>query len=141
MTLRKGSIERPVTRIPTPSEIHQELVAFSFKYIELGHEKYGLPDAELKKEYLGCLLERLKQISTMKFSEFRQAGKTLRSHQIKWCDTTDPDGYAHLSEQMQACEPWQFSITRENLGRIHGLILGNVFYVVWIDHDHKLYSQ
>lgn len=77
----------------------------------------------------------------MKCQEFRQAGKALRSHCIEWDITSEPDGFSHMSEQMQGCQPWQFSLARDELGRVHGLWVGNVFYAVWIDHDHQLYPS
>lgn len=125
--------------VPTPAELHHSLVRFSFKYLELDHEKFCLPDPAKKQQYLATLFDRLKQISSMSFADFRQAGRALRSHCINWEKTSEPDGYAHLSEQMQQCEPWQFSLARDELGRIHGLLLDDVFYAVWIDHEHQLY--
>jgi hypothetical protein len=138
--LNKGSPAPLKAGLPTPKEIHQSLVRFSFKYLELGHGKFCLPDSAQKAAYLLTLFDKLKQISTMKFADFRQAGKALRSHAIDWDKTSEPDGYAHLNEQMQQCEPWQFSLAREELGRVHGLLLDDVFYVVWVDHEHKLYN-
>ena len=76
----------------------------------------------------------------MKCQEFRQAGKTLRSHLIAWPDTSEKYGYAHLPQQLQDCTPWQFSLATTELGRIHGFWLAEVFYVVWVDHDHALYN-
>lgn len=138
--LNKGGLVTSKNALPTPKEIHHSLVRFSFKYLELEHEKFCLPDPAQKAAYLPTLFDRLKQISTMRFADFRQAGKSLRSHAIDWGKTSEPYGYAHLNEQMQQCEPWQFSLTREELGRVHGLLLDDVFYVVWVDHEHKLYN-
>jgi len=137
--IKKGEIKRTNTSIPALTPIQLNLVCFSFKYLEIEHEKFDLPDTSVKISYLYTILDRLKQISSMHCNEFRLSGKALRSHIIKWENTTEPDGYCHLSEQMQECSPWQFSLSREELGRIHGFILGDIFYVVWIDHDHKLY--
>ena len=75
----------------------------------------------------------------MRVSEFR-GNKTIRSHAIKWDDTSAPGGFAHLSEQMQACEPWQFAISANEYGRVHGILLDTVFYVVWFDPEHRLYE-
>lgn len=141
MVIKKGSIQRNQSQIPTPKEIHHGLVCFSFKYMELEHHKFDLPDTATKDNYLAMLFDRFKNISTMKFSEFRLAGKALRSHAISWEKTSEPKGYSHLSQQMQECEPWQFSLSREELGRIHGFLLSDIFYVVWIDHGHKLYQN
>ncbi|OYV36500.1 MAG: hypothetical protein B7Z83_06025 [Thiomonas sp. 20-64-5] len=85
------------------------------------------------------MLDRLKHISNMKMSEFRQAGKTLRSHPHDWGKTSEPNGYAHLSEQLQDCQTWQFSLARDELGRVHGILIDDVFYVVWLDPEHRMY--
>ncbi len=137
--LNKGQLSKSAAKIPQPEDIHQGLVSFSFKYLELEHDKFGLPDAAVKAHYLNALFDRLKQASSMTCHEFRQAGKALRSHCIDWDRTSEPDGFAHMSEQMQGCQPWQFSLARDELGRVHGLWVGTVFYAVWVDHEHKLY--
>jgi hypothetical protein len=138
--LNKGPLNLKNAQIPPPEELHVGLVSFSFKYLELEHEKFTLPDTAQKLEYLARLFDRLKQISSMKCGEFREAGKALRSHAIRWDQTSEPNGYAHLPEQLQQCQPWQFSIAREELGRVHGLWVGTIFYPIWVDHDHRLYE-
>ena len=137
--LNKGPLKRPENALPDLSEIHSSLVGFSFKYLEIGHEKFHLPDTTAKPQYLEALFDRMKQICSMRCQEFRQAGKALRSHSIDWNGTSEPAGYSHLPEQMQGCQPWQFSLAREELGRVHGLWVGNIFFAVWIDHEHQLY--
>lgn len=137
--LNKGELKSPKNELPNLTQIHDGLVGFSFKYLEIAHQKFGLPDTAVKVNYLPALFDRLKQISSMNCQAFRQAGKALRSHSIDWQGTSEPNGYAHLNEQMQGCQPWQFSLAREELGRVHGLWVGNIFYVVWIDHEHQLY--
>ena len=57
-----------------------------------------------------------------------------------------PDGtvygieFLNANEQLRAEEAWQFEITRNAHGRVHGLLVGETFYVVWIDPDHLLYN-
>ncbi|MBC7625186.1 MAG: hypothetical protein H7232_17605 [Aeromicrobium sp.] len=138
--LNKGAPLKGASKLPSLTEIHDGLVGFSFKYLELEHVKFGLPDTAIKATYLAALCDRLKNISTMKCAEFRVAGNALRSHRIRWEKTTETEGFAHLSEQLRGCEPWQFSLAREELGRVHGLWVDRTFYPVWVDHEHKLYS-
>lgn len=138
--LNKGAPPKGSAKLPPLEDVHFGLVSFSFKYLELNHGKFGLPDTAQKAGYLAALFDRLRQISSMKCQEFRQAGKALRSHPIEWHRTSEPHGFAHLPEQLQGCQPWQFSLARDDLGRIHGLWVANVFYPVWVDHDHQLYA-
>lgn len=137
--VHKGPIAKRSTVVKAPEQIHQGLVSFSFKYLELRHEKFGVPNTSEKVTYLAMLFDRLKQISSMTCQEFREAGKALRSHAIKWESTSEPTGFEHLSEQLRQCQPWQFSLARDELGRIHGFWVANVFYAVWVDHAHALY--
>ena len=119
-------------------QLPDDLVRFSFRHWHTS-EKFCLPDLAARPEYIPTLLDRLKQISSMKMSEFRQAGKALRSHPHDWSKTSEPSGYAHLSAQLQDCQPWQFSLARQELGRVHGILIDDVFYVVWFDPEHKMY--
>lgn len=138
--LNKGQAPQGSAKLPPLDEVHFGLVSFSFKYLELNHGKFSLPDTAAKAHYLAALFDRLRQISSMKCQEFRQAGKALRSHAIDWAGTSEPNGFDHLSEQLQDCQPWQFSLAREELGRVHGLWVGTIFYPIWIDHEHQLYA-
>jgi hypothetical protein len=36
-------------------------------------------------------------------------------------------------------EGWQFCLTANEHGRVHGIIIDDTFYVIWLDHDHQLY--
>ncbi|MDP3609355.1 MAG: hypothetical protein Q8R74_09820 [Methylophilus sp.] len=139
--IQKGQIRRGGAKIPEPNIIQLSLVCFSFKYLDLDHEKFHLPDTKEKASYLATLFDRLKHISSMTFAEFRTAGKALRSHAIQWETTSEPYGYLRLPAQMQECQPWQFSLSREELGRIHGFLLSDIFYVIWVDHGHQLYPK
>jgi len=47
---------------------------------------------------------------------------------------------ASLNQQLRDSEPWQFEITKTAHGRVHGLLIDDTFYVVWIDPQHLLYS-
>lgn len=114
-------------------------IRFSFAYFA-ETEKFSLPDSR-KTDYLRKLFEQLRNLSQWKISEFRNKGKGIRAHCIKWKDTTEPNGFAHLNnEQLKEAEPWQFQLSSNEYGRIHGFLIDNVFYVVWADPEHKLYS-
>ena len=146
---KRSSVPRPRSPanalvIPAPKQLHDGLLRFSFKYLQVTHEKFnldGMDRIESLRGYLTSFLERLRHLSAMKVSEFcRPRNHAIRAHTIKWGDTSEPDGFSHLSEQMQACEPWQFSISANEHGRVHGILLDSVFYVIWFDPDHRLYE-
>lgn len=87
------------------------------------------------------LFDRLKDVSHMPVKDFMiNNSKGLRSHSHDWSTTTEPNGYSNLNEHLRQCMPWQFSLSSNENGRVHGLLIDDIFYVVWLDPDHKLYS-
>lgn len=113
-------------------------LSFSFQYIDPAHAKFDF--AGQNAGYFCKVLERLKDISSLTSLEFTtNRNAALKSHCIEWQTTSEPDGFAHLNEQFQSYTPYQFAISRNEHGRIHGFFIGNVFHVVWLDPDHKLY--
>lgn len=91
--------------------------------------------------YLVKFLERCRDLSTFTVREFREnKSRALRAHLLTFKDTTEPDGFVTLNEQLRQNEAWQFELTSNEHGRIHGLLIDDTFFVVWIDPRHKLYS-
>jgi hypothetical protein len=77
----------------------------------------------------------------MSLNEFKFSGSdALRCHAIEWERTCEKNGFSHLNEQLRANQPWQFSISANEHGRVHGFFVANIFFIVWIDPQHKLYS-
>lgn len=74
----------------------------------------------------------------MEFTSNRSAA--IRSHKIDWEKTSKPEGFAALNEQYQAYDPWQFSLSANKFGRVHGIIIGACFYIIWLDANHKVYE-
>lgn len=125
------------TRAHTAIKLPDNLVRFSYKYLDLC-EKFNLRACH---KYNLALQDRLKSVSQMTLTEFMTSGsKSLRSHSHEWSVTTEKNGYSNLNEHLKNCLPWQFSLSTSEYGRIHGIILDEVFYIIWYDPDHKLYS-
>ena len=126
-------------KIPPPPIQHRGL-SFSFRYfvnrepfqIERGSDAYPL-----------ALLERLCDVCGMTVLELKTCrNAALRCHMIDWNDTTEPGGFTHLNPLMrQQIEPYQFSISANEHGRVHGFFIDEVFYIVWVDPDHRLYAR
>lgn len=116
-------------RIHKEAEQPDDLLRFSFRHFR-STEKFDYPKKNLDC-YLPALLERLRDLSDMKVSEFRQNRSTaLRIHTHGWEKTTEPSGYDRLSTQLQQCKPWQFCLFANEHGRVHGILIDEVFYVV-----------
>jgi len=141
--------------LPSPRETLKELqnhsVAFSFKYLDIkSNEKFspsgwfnrGEWNLETSCKYIETLFERLKDVSSWNVDEFRgDKSKALRSHPISWPETSEPNGFIHLNSQLQDEEPWQFQLSANEYGRVHGFMIDNFFYVVWLDPFHLLYPS
>ncbi|MFH1766833.1 MAG: hypothetical protein ABH826_01935 [Patescibacteria group bacterium] len=66
--------------------------------------------------------------------------KVLRCHQINFGTSSISEsgfGLALSSDD----DAWQFQISSNAHGRVHGYFLKNVFYIVWLDPEHELYPS
>lgn len=118
------------------TSIQSQGLMFYFKFLDLKTEK----DFSLKgvnDKYIRSLLERLKNMTGMSIGEF-QSGRGLHSHPIDWCKTTRKDGFKNIHEQLWLGKEWQFSAKSDS--RVHGFLIDEIFYIVWLDPNHKLYK-
>lgn len=117
----------------------QSLLRFSFRYLDATHPAFDV--RRRGGDYFRLLLTRLRELSSLSVSQFcsRRMG-TLRVHQI---DFTDPrvavSGFdlPHVAEA--DLKGWQFALSANEHGRVHGFLSGDTFYVRWLDPDHRLY--
>lgn len=124
-------VAQPPSSVPT--------LTFSFKHIELDNAKFCF-DACEPRDFVKAL-ERLRSVSTLtKIELIHDRSPSLRSHEIEWGATTEPEGFAHLHEQLRSCTPWQFSISSNEYGRVHGFWIADVFFIVWFDFSHELFA-
>jgi hypothetical protein len=64
----------------------------------------------------------------------------LKCHPIKWEDTSE-DGFGLPNEEQLVDTPYQFSLSSNEHGRVHGFFIDQVFYIIWLDPNHRLYSK
>lgn len=77
----------------------------------------------------------------MKYEDFiNSQSRSLRAHQINWEDTTEPSGFTSLNPFLRNLPAFQFEISANEHGRVHGFLLDRIFYIVWLDPHHNLYS-
>jgi len=136
----RNSIPISSKQIPEVAIPPDEFLKFSFKHLDLlTNKKFSL--RLCATGYLDKFLNRLRDICGVKVSDFREGkSPSLRGHAIAWGDTTEKGGFTCLNKQLRAMQAWQFEITSNKHGRVHGVLLDNIFYVVWIDPCHKLYE-
>jgi len=132
----KKSFIPELGRIHKKFSLPEDHVRFSFKYLDM-NDKFHVRDSGIK--YLETLFDRLKSISGITVQKFREGGKSLRSHRIHWEKTSEKKGFKGLNMQLNQCEPWQFQLTSNEHGRVHGILLDEIFYIIWLDPYHKLY--
>ncbi len=130
----------PVSNQIQKPTLFDDCLNFSFSLFDFKHPKFNF--TKTSETYLEKFIERLKIVSEMKINEFRSnKNKSLRAHIHSWEETSEPSGFANLNEQLKQYEAWQFQISANEHGRVHGILIDNIFYVIWLDPDHLLYMQ
>lgn len=135
---------KPVTKplaVKKPNE--DGCLRFSFKYLHIPSDgKFSIGDRDAA--YYLVLLDRLKSVSSHQCGAFR-SGATggLRNHPIRFGDdkSLTEDGFnclnATLREEIEQAA-FQFSLSTHEHGRVHGFMISDVFFVVWLDPRHEL---
>lgn len=117
--------------------VSEKSFSFSFSCFDRTHELFNLGDATkdcvMKGKWFLDFLDCLKGISNMTVSEAKNSMHQL--HLVKWesANTKPPRG----SEQ---CEYWQFRLSKSK-GRVIGILIDGVFYIVWLDPHHNLINS
>lgn len=71
-----------------------------------------------------------------------------RRHLIDFKETYEPEGFSGIDpfgENVWTDEGWQFSLPgvrgeASGAWRVHGFIANDMFHIVWLDPEHKLYE-
>lgn len=138
MGIPRKSYQPKPQLIPNQQNPNAGYPSFSFKYTRLTHEKFKIDDRDEK--YFLKLLTRLQNLSQMKKQELvTSTSAALRCHTIDWRDTSETC-FGIPNEALIVDKPWQFSISSNEHGRVMGFFIGDIFYVVWFDPNHDLYS-
>ena len=133
--IQHSSIKRNIHK----SELKDKSLVFSYKYVAFPRDKFQLNDRDFN--YYLALFNRLKEACKLTCAQFlNNRTKTWRTHPIDWDDTTEPSGFSHLNSQLRDLPAWQFNISRDEHGRVHGFVIDDVFYLIWFDPKHELYN-
>lgn len=126
-------------KVVNTTQVRDANLKFSFKYLDLvSNAKFCL--AHCQDGYLEKLLLRLRDVNGITVNEFRTTkANALRAHTHVWSKTSEPKGFTCLNSQLRENEAWQFEITSNLHGRVHGILLDDTFFVVWLDPKHKMY--
>jgi hypothetical protein len=134
-----------VKKFPIPQEKIDELkrnekdnkIIFSFRFLDLMHEAFNLGGVCIN--WVNDLFFMLRDVSgiTKKqlLNEYREH---YRPHIHKWSEL---DYSFEFSEEFyEQVECRQIRIEKSK-GGIHGFLIGNIFYIVWLDPHHNLYPD
>ncbi|MEA5471530.1 hypothetical protein [Spirulina sp. 06S082] len=69
----------------------------------------------------------------------RDRSPSIRCHPIEWSETSE-NCFNIPNEEQLVDTPYQLSLSANEYGRMHGFFLGDIFYIVWLDPEHLLYS-
>jgi hypothetical protein len=123
-------------------EFLESLIRFSFKFYQPDHEEMHCRDREA--DYFRKLLDRIKDLSNEPIKSLTQGktDRTTRFHPINFREErVSRDGFGIAGWEQYDDAAWQFSLSANEHGRVHGFLIENVFYVVWLDPRHRLYSN
>ena len=137
--LKETPIPRSENTQPTKLSQPEQGISFSYKYLKQDNPKFSIKKQDLK--YTIALLTRLQDLSCLSVQELKgNRNKTLRCHPIDWKDTSEKS-FGIPNEEQLVDVPYQFSISANKHGRVHGFFIRQVFYIVWLDPEHQLYSS
>ncbi len=109
----------------------------SFKHLDLTHGKFNVNGCDTG--YFKKLLERFKIVCGLTHVQLQTTHREpLRCHPHEWTGTSEPFGFG-IKGQLAECEGWQFQLSSNEHGRVHGFFIGDIFFVVWLDPKHQLY--
>jgi hypothetical protein len=112
---------------------------FSFRYYHNAHRDYTF--ANFNKDEFIRFVNRLKDMSQLTWKDVLiDQSKFWHAHAVDWSETAVPAGFSHLPLELKNCPVYQFKVFEGC--RVFGFINHhNVFKIVWIDKDHKIYPK
>ncbi len=130
--------EKIVIPAPEPRP-DRRLIQFSFKHLDSANPKFRAEDCPI--EFWCPLIERLKGYSHLPVEVFQDQNNPDRRHVIDFSRTTEPNGFTSVdTDQLAYEEAWQFDLLTNRPWRVAGLLVEEIFYVIWLDPNHLLYD-
>lgn len=120
-----------------PTSDQPRTLSFSFKYLDRSHGKFSYSEKDQK--YFSKLIERLSALCSLNSMDLLcSRSSSYRCHPIKWEETSE-SSFGIPNEEQLVDTPYQFEVSANSYGRIHGFFIQEVFHIVWMDPDHRLY--
>lgn len=128
--------------IPPPIVPDEALrfIKFSFKYIDHNSDQFNLQ--ECSEDFLRQLVLKVFEYSSWSLDAFRDSNNDDNRHVIDFRETCRPRGFTNVNrEQLAYEECWQFGLSHKADYRVHGILLEDTFFVIWLDPEHLLYPR
>jgi hypothetical protein len=124
--------------IPPVVQPDAKTLQFSFKHLDTENAKFSVN--ECSADFLLALIKKIREYSQWPTDVFIDQNHEEHRHLIDFAGTSEPDGFAHLgTDQLAYVETWQFRVGKDRW-RVMGFLLEDVFYIVWLDPNHRLYD-
>jgi hypothetical protein len=115
-----------------------EKLTFSFHFFDRTHDAFNLGGVD--ESWLISFLDVIKEWSTYKWSELCK-NRTYDPHDYKSRSPTQQrPKYDFPFENPEQYEFFQIRLSQSS-GRVHGFLVGNVYYFVWLDPHHNMYES
>ncbi|WP_404469403.1 hypothetical protein [Sutcliffiella horikoshii] len=135
---KKGSLFTDNAR-ETIKKYREQNVIFSWKFFDRWHEYFNL--GAIGVEWFINCMDTMKEISNMPIKEFqRHTHAPLRVHRHEWDRVSAKYPLPEILLEEIENDTYQFAISRAN-GRVHGFIIDNLFFIVWLDPQHNMYPM
>lgn len=139
LVLPKVSIPtNPDILLPFGGELRtNDKLIFSFSCFDRTHKLFNLgynssKSGTLDSSWFIDFLDCLKNVSLKKIYELSGKGSVCDLHPVNW-----ENANVSKPESTEQCEFWQFRINKSK-GRIIGILIDGIFYIVWLDPHHNL---
>ena len=116
---------------------------FSFKHIDTKHTAFPL--SACSGDFLTNFVTALRRYSTFTVEQFADNNNEDHRHTFEFTEELAASWLVDADEELRQELPWQFALCPEQKTpphsgwRVHGIILEDVFYVVWLDPDHLVF--
>lgn len=115
---------------------NKEKIIFSFRFLDLKTEPFNL--GGVCEKWYPELFQMLSNVSNYTRSDLILANGTFRCHTHDW-DKLDYK-FNFDDDFLDQVDCRQIRIGKSK-GGIHGFLIGNTFYIVWLDRHHNLYPM
>lgn len=132
--LEQKKVSREVVLPFNGALVKQSGFSFSFSCFDRKHELFNLGgkenDGTVGGKWFIRLLDRLKDASGKTITELKNSLFDL--HPVDWATAN-----TNCPTKIEQAEYWQFRVDKSH-GRVIGILIGTIFYVVWLDPYHNL---